>query len=324
MRLTTDQKAAVLEAGNSLVVACPGSGKTRVLVAKLLRCAHEVEGTARRIACITYTNAAVYEIESRLRAYGTGGESEFCDVSTIHSFCLEHILRHFHWRIPDYREGFSVLPPDDELYREIAEGVCRDHGLRAYPRDRFEQINREADGTPICAPPLNQSVVIDFWSRLQAQGLIDFPNIVFHSLRLLSDWPGIARALSAKFAWVLIDEFQDTSTMQVRIMEGIAKTGLTKFFLVGDPHQSIYRFAGAHPNLMHEFGNQINARQDFRVLVNFRSSKRVIDHAERLCPRIPAMSAGGENAEVCIEPMYYHVPSTFQAMTDYFLPALEA
>ena len=70
MQLTTEQQKAVRSQGNTLLDACPGSGKTRAIVAKVLRCVDDVRDTPRKIAVITYTNA-VYEIESRLRIYGT-------------------------------------------------------------------------------------------------------------------------------------------------------------------------------------------------------------------------------------------------------------
>jgi DNA helicase-2/ATP-dependent DNA helicase PcrA len=74
MKLTDPQRQAVNHDDNTLVVACPGSGKTRVLVAKLLRSLDDVRGSARQLACITHTNAAVFEIENRLRTYGTNGD----------------------------------------------------------------------------------------------------------------------------------------------------------------------------------------------------------------------------------------------------------
>jgi DNA helicase II / ATP-dependent DNA helicase PcrA len=124
MKLTDEQRAAVIEPGNVMLVACPGSGKTRAIVAKLLRAVEAVRGTPRRVACITYTNAAVHEIEQRLRTYGSTGDEELCDVSTIHSFCLNNILRHFFWKLPECRNGFVVLPSDSEVFLQTVADVC--------------------------------------------------------------------------------------------------------------------------------------------------------------------------------------------------------
>ena len=111
MKLTDEQRIAVYHDDHALVVACPGSGKTRSIIARLLRSIDAVRGSTRRVTCITYTNAAVHEIENRVRIYGSAGDDEYCDVSTIHAFCQNNILRHFHWKLDEFHDGFTVLHP---------------------------------------------------------------------------------------------------------------------------------------------------------------------------------------------------------------------
>jgi DNA helicase II / ATP-dependent DNA helicase PcrA len=324
MRLSREQRDAVRHDSNTLIVACPGSGKTRTLVAKLLHCLDEVRGTSRRIACVTYTNAAVYEIEDRLRTYGTCGDEDYCDVSTIHSFCLVNILSPFFWRIPEYGRGFSVVTPDSDFFQRLAADVLAENGIPTKFREYFEQFNREPDGTPIVPPELDTEIALSFWERLQAHGLIDFPNIIYHAYRLIADHPSIAYALSCRYAWLLVDEFQDTTALQIEILRKIAAYQHTKFLLVGDPYQSIFGFAGARVELMGVFAREILAESRFRLTANYRSGSRIINHADRLCPREPPMHAAGETADIDIDPIYVHAQSAFEAITDYFLPGLES
>ena len=231
MKLTDPQRAAVKHEGNTLVVACPGSGKTRTLIAKLLRCLDDVRDSPRKIACITYTNTAVYEIEQRLRTHGSTGDDYYCEISTIHAFCLNNILRFFHWRLPEYKDEFSVLPPDSKIYQEIRANICDQHGLNARASDEFELLKREPDGTPIITRNITKYAALDFWKQLQANHYIDFPNIVYYSFRLLAEYPSIANAIASRFAWVLVDEFQDTSALQVEILKLMACRSITNFFL---------------------------------------------------------------------------------------------
>jgi DNA helicase-2/ATP-dependent DNA helicase PcrA len=323
MNLTKEQRKAVKFNKNALIVACPGSGKTRTLVAKLLHCLEEVRDTSRKIACLTYTNAAVYEIENRLRKYGKCGDEEYCDISTIHSFCLVNILNNFYWRIPEYANGFSVITPDNEAFQKIAADVLTEYGLPLQFRDYFESFNREIDGSPIVPPDIQPDIAITFWERLEEQGFIDFPNIIYYAFRLLDEKPGIAYALSCKYAWFLVDEFQDTTALQVELFRKIASFGQSRYFLVGDPYQSIYSFAGARVELMDVFAKEISAKADFSLLSNYRSSNVIIGHAEMLCPRDPKMYGVGENAHADTEPIYVHTATAFEAITDYFLPALD-
>lgn len=324
MELTLQQREAVRYNENTVLVSCPGSGKTRTIVAKLLRCAEQVRETTRRVACITYTNAAVYEIEDRLRKYGSGETEQYCEVSTIHTFCLANVLGNFFWCLPAYQRGFNVATPEDERFQEIARTVLADFGLAARELDKFAILNREPDGTPVSTGVLTRKMAEEFWSRLEREELIDFPNIVYWSYRLMVKRPSIVHALACHFSWILVDEFQDTSALQVEILNLIAAEGRTKFFLVGDPAQSIYGFAGAKPGLMSEFAKSIKARDDLQLLDNFRSGPPIITHAERVFPRTPPMRAAGEAALFTDEVIHIHADSIFNAITDYFLPMVDA
>src|SRR5258708_13118819 len=118
MRLTAEQSAAGAEAGHVCPVSCPGSGKTRVIVAKLLHCIESVLDTTRRIACITHTNAAADEIDTRLRETCFGGEDLYYEVATIHGFALQNILRPFLHLLPDLRNCFPILVSNTNTYSQ--------------------------------------------------------------------------------------------------------------------------------------------------------------------------------------------------------------
>lgn len=322
VKLTKVQKESVRYTGNTLIVACPGSGKTRTLVAKLLHCLEEVRNSSRKIACLTYTNAAVYEIEHRLLTYGKSGDEDYCDISTLHSFCLVNILNNFYELIPEYSDGFSVVTADDEEYQEVVADVLAEFGLDPQFKDYFESFNREPDGRPILPEEFPLELGLEFWERLRKRHLIDFPNIVYYACKLVRERPSIAHALSCKYAWFLVDEFQDTTALQVEILRRLSQFGHSNFFLVGDPYQSIYGFAGARVELMEDFAEEIGATREFKLLGNFRSTDLIIRDAEKLCPRTPGMEGVGKTAKEAIEPLYVHTSTAFEAITDYFLPVI--
>jgi len=325
MILTPEQRAAVTCDTNILVEACPGSGKTRSIIAKILRCLDDVRETPRKIAVITYTNAAVYEIESRLRIYGTTGDLDSCEISTIHSFCLNNILHGFYWRTRDYREGFKLLPPESEEYQAITRRICGEHGIDAWAREEFPQLNRSADGEPILHPasPITREAAHQFWRELVEAKAIDFATVIYLTNRLLEHFPSLAHALSCRFRWILVDEFQDTTELQIEILKKIHDATHSNFFLVGDPHQSIFGFAGARPRLVHEFSNYANARRDFHLSENWRSNPQIVAHAELLRPRAVPMRSAGAIAADQREPQYEHRARVFEALEDIFLPALQ-
>jgi DNA helicase-2/ATP-dependent DNA helicase PcrA len=322
LRLSPSQREAVERTDNVCVVSCPGSGKTRTIVAKLLACLEEVRGTARKVGCITYTNAGVYEIESRIRELVGADDHAGYEVSTIHSFCLRHIVRPYAYLLPELRSGFAILSPEDEQFIEIMREVVETHDLKKVQREAFSGIQRLPDGELFCSDEIGETVACDFLQRVSDRGYRTLPDIVYYAARILASAPFVARSLGSAFAWMLVDEFQDTSVMQVQILSYIADVGRTKFFLVGDPNQSIMGFAGARPDLMQEFASRIETGESILLAGNYRSSQRIVQMAERLCPINPAMEAVGPNRDHGFTPLLVESETLESSIFDHLLPAL--
>ena len=330
MKLTTEQRNAVGCDDNVLITACPGSGKTRVIISKLIRVMGEVRDTPRMVGCITYTNTAVHEIEARLRHHAQPGDENFYDVCTIHSFCLNHIFRPFCHLIKGYEQGFKVLTPDSEEFAHYVASTWDRHGrydVNFRDIEEFGNLRISPDGDPvgygIDRGAITPEVAKSFWKAIRHAGYIDFANIIYYSLQLLRDRPEILDYMASRFAWILVDEFQDTTDLQVEILFLIASRGRTRFFMVGDPLQSIFRFAGARPDLAEDFAGRIGARTDLPLSGNFRSNQTIVDHAELIFPRTPPMEAIGYARAYTEQPQWQHGHSPFEVLMDYFLPALE-
>lgn len=328
--LTDEQKEAVRWPADMMLTACPGSGKTRVIISKLTRVLDEIRGTPRSVACITYTNTGVYEIETRLRHHTQPGDESCYEIGTIHSFCLNHIFRPFCHHFDGYKQGFKVLTQDSPEFQGFVEAVCAQHGrynLGYKDFEEFTQLRVGLDGEPAGAVLAHGAVMPDlakaYWKKIREAGFIDFANIIYYSLVLLRERPEVLSYVSSRFAWILVDEFQDTTDLQVEILTLVAAQGRTKFLLVGDPCQSIFGFAGARPDLADEFAERIGARTDLTLSGNFRSSAPVIKHANLLFPRTPAMMAVGESKKFTEQPFRQHGGSPFQVIRDHFLPMLE-
>ena len=326
--LTPEQRAAADCDDNVMLRACPGSGKTRVITTKLMASIDEVRGTPRKIACITYTNSAVHEIEERVSKSLMPDDDGYFDVSTIHSFCLANVFRPFCWRVPGYEHGFKMLTREMDDFEPLVNAACAEFNYlqpRHQDYEDFASLNIDVDGNAI-GSALTSAVAArgaaSFWRRCRERGFIDFCNLLFHSLWLLRTFPEIADGVAARYALILVDEFQDTTDVQVEILTEIAARRCSRFFLVGDSYQSIYGFAGARPELADVFAARVNARCDFSLSANFRSSKPVIADAEKLFLRSPPMNATGEARKYTEATQYLVVADPLHAITDYFLPAL--
>lgn len=325
MKLTAAQRAAVdEESRHVLIVACPGSGKTRTIVARLLRAIEHVRGTPRRVACITYTNAAAHEIEGRLKSLVSTEDADYCDLGTIHSFCLQAVLRHHHHLLGGYENGLAVAAPECSEFAEVGRQAIAET-MRGYGSvQEFERVRRGAEGEPLIPTDvaLTDGCVLRFWELLAERQLVDFPNITYLTYRLFELHAHLARSVSSRYREILIDEMQDTDALQVQILRRLADVRRSRFFLVGDPFQSIMGFAGAQPERMFELAEHLNARTDFPLHENWRSSARIVALAEALCARDPAMVAVGADAECRCQPRTLSAASGVDAVVGGFLPLL--
>ncbi|MEM9840229.1 MAG: ATP-dependent helicase [Pseudomonadota bacterium] len=327
--LTDEQRKAVEYPSDMALSACPGSGKTRVIIAKLLRLAESVEETPLSIGCITYTNAAVDEIEARIKLVGTNKLVGRCEISTIHSFCLNFILRPYGWMHPDVPQSFTILTSQ---MREFEEIVCavEDEVGRPIRRSTFDDygslrhtIKGKSAGTGIESGIVTGDTAARYWEFVRGRGFLDFSMILYYSLCILRSHPFVAKGIGARFAWLLIDEFQDTTDVQIAIFAHLRRHLHTQFFMVGDAHQSINGFAGANTTLGDCFCDHIGADRNHALSGNFRCAPQIVTPAQNLIPRDPAMEAKGlaETRKGIVD--YQHVASPVTGIEDYFLPALD-
>lgn len=327
--LTREQREAIDHDGNLVLTACPGSGKTRVILAKLLTLADQVLGTPQFIGCITYTNAAVDEIEARLRKYGNNAITDRCEISTIHAFCLQFILRPYGWLVPEVPTRFQVLSRENSLFEQIVTAVEDSFGRKPVGQvfEDYESLRIDVNGSP-CGQGIDTGIVTVesaslYWERVRDHGYLDFAMILYYSWRILDEHPFVGRGIACRFSWLLVDEFQDTNDIQIAIFSALQRFLHTRFFLVGDQNQSIMRFAGARPELAERFCEQIDAARDIALSGNFRCGPAIVTTAATLIPTIPRMQSVGDAAHFPARVDYVHVKQPIDAITDHFLPSLQ-
>jgi DNA helicase II / ATP-dependent DNA helicase PcrA len=316
VKLSRTQRDAVNHPDNLALVSCPGSGKTRTLVAKLLVTIDEAQASTRLVACITYTNTAVHEIEYRLSRLSPAASTR-CEVETIHSFCLKHIVAPHSWHLASFANGFSVLVPEDPVFTVIVDAIVKKFQLAKRASGAFEQLGR---GTGVIPDDITEEAAAAYWAELDRRCVMDFSSIIYWAAKLVQDIPYIARGLASRYRWILVDEFQDTSSLQVDILRAVHQHARTRFFVVGDPFQSIMSFAGARPALLAQFGAEVDARADLQLLENYRSSRNVLAIADLLCPRDAPMVAAGEDRDHTHVPVWHAVPSMVEGVAEVFLP----
>ncbi|MCH8570247.1 ATP-dependent helicase [Nesterenkonia sp. AY15] len=282
-KLNAEQLAAVNADGNILLVSCPGSGKTRTLIHKIARELAEVDSHRQFVIALTYTHVAANEVEDRISGMGISTDQLW--VGTIHSFCLEWIIRPYAIYHPALRDGFRVIDTFDQ--EVMLDSIAKQHGLRS----RFDcshfatSTGYEIDlSTSQRNRPLVIAAVEQYHEELNALRAIDFEMMLKYAADLIRDNKQIAQRLSRLFRLIAVDEYQDTREIQYQILACIFRaTGSSaRLFMVGDPNQAIFTSLGGlalpHEELTGMTGLTIS---EMSLSQNYRSSEERVDYFSR-------------------------------------------
>ena len=274
--------------GNMLVLAGAGSGKTRVLVHRIAWLMQAEGLSPYAVLAVTFTNKASREMRTRLEAL-LGLSLRNVWVGTFHS--ISHRLLRTHWQDARLPQHFQIIDSDDQLRlikrllkehhidderyppRQVQYFIsgCKEEGLRPH------QVDVQGDAY------MAQMVVLYERYQLTCErgGLVDFGELLLRSLELLRDNPALLAHYRERFAHVLVDEFQDTNTLQYAWLKLL--TGMqTPMTVVGDDDQSIYGWRGAKIENIRRFEQEFPATRTVRLEQNYRSTSVILDAANAL------------------------------------------
>jgi DNA helicase-2/ATP-dependent DNA helicase PcrA len=281
LRKNPDQWAVYESTGNCVVLAGPGSGKTKVLTIKMARILAEDVAVPQGVACVTYNTECARELANRLRTLGVG-ETSHVYIGTSHGFCLQHVLRPYaaltSSGLPVPLKVASAQRQALLLQRAMDERLSYEPPPVSEFRVRMDKYRRRlldrqhADWKTIDSDLAD--VIERYEELLHQDGFIDFDDMVLTALRLLKDHEWIRRAIKARFPILLIDEYQDLGRPLHEIVLLLLATGV-RLLAVGDTDQSIYGFTGAEPRLLEDL-SQLAAIERIPLRLNYRSRRSIV------------------------------------------------
>lgn len=286
--LNDQQREAVAsDPGNLLILAGAGSGKTRVLVHRIAWLMTVEHVSPYAILAVTFTNKAAYEMRGRieaLRGMPVGGGMW---VGTFHG--LAHRLLRAHWNEAKLPETFQIMDSDDQyrLIRRIERNLDLDE-TKWPPRQAQWFINKSKESGKRTKDIVNSDhsyftetmlrIYNEYESICERSGLVDFSELLLRSLELLQNNPDICQHYQQRFQHILVDEFQDTNTIQYAWLNTLK--GPDSFIIaVGDDDQSIYSWRGAKVENMQRFVNELDDVKTIRLEQNYRSTKTILSAA---------------------------------------------
>lgn len=294
-RLSPNQTRIVEhEEGALLVVAGPGSGKTRVLTERVRRLLKTVPGHFRVLA-LTFTNKAANEMRERLSDLGEERQRAF--IGTMHSFCLEMLtergkpvgvegMPHVFEQHKDRKEILLEAARQDPLLAEELGNIDDAKARNKRLDDWLQGISRIKAHPVTCEWPedeLDRRVLDAYDAGLRACGAYDFDDLLLLAYRLLSGYPKIADFYRRLYKFVCLDEAQDLNEAQYAVLTALCGDSFRNVMMVGDPKQSIYGFNTSSPDFMWRFRDEFGAGE-IELTENFRSSQAVVEVARSLEP----------------------------------------
>lgn len=298
--LNVHQIAAVNTSGSVFLAACPGSGKTRTLTYKIATALNKLEDSNKYIVAITYTHRAADEILERIESLGL--DTARLWIGTIHSFCLEWILRPYGIYEPRLESGFAIInQPDSEA---ILEKICETISDQRITIHDCNYHFFKGVTTPLSSDKSKheniKKVLKMYFAILKENRQIDFELILFFANKLVSLFPAISQALSSIFDLIALDEYQDTKHIQYLILFSIYKAGNggTKAFVVGDPNQAIFESLGGYAIDYAEFkkGSGLDIKK-LSLTQNYRSSTKLVDYYSNFQVFREVVSAEGDGKD---------------------------
>ena len=280
-----EQQEAIDYFGGPLrIIAGAGSGKTRVVTAKIIKIIKEKRCQEWQILAITFTNKAANEMKTRVA--NDIGYSPMAHISTYHSLCL-NILRQDIKHI-GYPNGFTVIDGIDK--KQIVKSIINANkdlkfdklpvitkAIEEFKKNRWtvEDVEIETE-TSVNSKELVE-IYKQFLKRLKENDYLDFDDLIYLTEELFEKVPEVREKWANKFKYIFVDEFQDTDNTQYNIVKYLSEKAM--LIVVGDPDQTIYSWRGANANIINNLDRHYKDLKTIILHMNYRSPQSILDVA---------------------------------------------
>ena len=287
--LNEEQILPVLQTeGAVLVTAGAGSGKTRLLTHRIAYLIEEKKVRPYNILAITFTNKAANEMKERITKMI--GEGNGVWISTFHALCVK-ILRRDIDKL-GFTKNFSIYTEDEkarifkEIFSEIGIDEDADKKTITYHigRAKNNNLTPEEYEDEVRAMPLEDEIITSYrmyQAKLKNSNALDFDDLLMKTAVLLKNFPDVLEYYQQMFAYIHVDEFQDTNKVQYDIVRMLAKKW-GNIMVVGDEDQCIYGWRGANIENIVNFQKDFKDVKIFKLQQNFRSTKKIISMANKV------------------------------------------
>ncbi len=261
--------------GTSIVVAGPGTGKTRVLTSRIAYLVNEKQVRPQNILAITFTNKASEEMHNRLqKLLKNKQQANELTVSTFHAFGYR-LLNHFIDK-SSLKPGFSILDEDSKI--DFITDILQINATQAKKyAGAFTFIKQELKLPEEIEDKTLKEAFETYRNKLQEYNVADLDDLVYIPVTILNDNPPLRENLHEQYKWILVDEFQDINKVQYHFLQMLTnKEANPSLFAIGDPNQSIYGFRGSSARFISKFIEDYKQTRIYKLNTSYRCSNNIL------------------------------------------------
>ena len=282
------KKAATKHFGNSLILAGAGTGKTTVITCKIGDMIVNGNINPHHVLAVTFTNKAAKEMAERISELIGKNLAKDITISTFHSFCLKTLRQYIHHL--GYGKNFSIIDSADQqgIMKEYlgtvsknAEFDIKDAYFLLNKISRYKQDNLAPDD-------INDDNVMFknmysfYQKKLFNMNLVDFDDLLYLTIKLWQQQPDILQKFQQRYNHIMVDEFQDTNCIQLKLLQCLTSNNNNAICAVGDDDQSIYHWRGADIKNILNFPNLFPNTDIIKLEQNYRSSNTILNAANSI------------------------------------------
>ncbi len=271
--LNSEQQEAVRHfRGPAIVLAGPGTGKTRVLTRRIAYLIRHEHVDAEKILAITFTNKAAQEIRNRVRELiRSQNTARQLTITTFHALGYQILNEHaglIYRKAPvvifDEQDRLKILSRHPEIEKNEYSAISRQI------RERKLFLNSDAEDDRFAS-------IFNWYEQfLREQNSVDLEDLIFRTVTLFSRNPDILAPYHHRFQWILVDEYQDINQGQYKLLKLLASGAQPNLYVIGDPNQAIYGFRGADVSFIRRFEQDFPGAAGFRLKISYRCSDNIL------------------------------------------------
>ena len=278
--LNPEQKKAVEHfEGSALIIAGPGTGKTRVIAVRIAHLIKKKKIKPENILAITFTNKASEEMKNRVQNLLDEKNAEQVTISTFHAFGYNFLKQNIHKT--GRKENFSIIDEDDKK-RMISQNFQIEKKKIGEISNQITKSKQDLKETKDISDKDFREIFSNYETILKEQNLFDLDDLIYQTVRIFKKNSEILSRTQKEFQWILIDEFQDINFAQYKMIRFLAPNKNSNICVIGDPNQAIYGFRRSDVKFIEKIIKDFPKTKIYKLQRSYRCSENILSASHKI------------------------------------------